>query len=64
MVFVLCNIHDTIFLKFTIKLSNTIVTLRLQRYSELIRTNITISRFLLVADYQCFKVIVGNVILS
>nr|DAJ14782.1 MAG TPA: hypothetical protein [Siphoviridae sp. ctgbm9] len=36
----------------------------MQRYREYWRANITLSHFLLVVDYQCFKVIVGNIILS
>lgn len=34
----------------------------MQRYEELWRANITLSHFLLVVDYQIFKVIEGNVI--
>lgn len=36
----------------------------MQRYKEHRRVNITLSHFLLVVDYQRFKVIVGNVILN
>ena len=34
----------------------------MQRYKEHRRANITLSHFLLVVDYQRFKVIVGNII--
>ena len=34
----------------------------MQRYEEKGRANITLSHFLLVVDYQLFKVIGGNVI--
>nr|DAJ46398.1 MAG TPA: hypothetical protein [Caudoviricetes sp.] len=34
----------------------------MQRYKEHRRANITLSHFLLVVDYQRFKVIVGSII--
>lgn len=34
----------------------------MQRYEEKGRANITLSHFLLVIDYQSFKVIEGNII--
>nr|DAP45809.1 MAG TPA: hypothetical protein [Caudoviricetes sp.] len=48
----ICHLHFYNLFKLSLILTNTIVTLRMQRYEEKGRANITLLHFLLLLDYQ------------